>query len=169
MLGNLLIFLGVNGSAFYNVYSKKLLARYSPLQVLVRSYYVVFAFMLPVTLAFEPSGFVRLPELGLTVWIGLVLLAVFQYSLSMVIFLNVLVRIDAMQAGLMNYLLPFLGVVIAWVVLGETLTPFMVLGGVLALGSTLLATVFEKAGPAESGANEANMRLAEELDRTPKL
>jgi drug/metabolite transporter (DMT)-like permease len=169
LLGNVLIFLGVNGSAFYNVYSKKLLARYSPLQVLVRSYYVVFAFMLPVTLAFEPSGFVRLPEFGVTVWIGLVLLAAFQYSLSMVIFLNVLVRIDAMQAGLMNYLLPFLGVVIAWAVLRETLTPFMVLGGVLALGSTLLATVFEKAEPAESVANGANMRLAEELDHTPKL
>ena len=116
LLGNLLIFLGVNGSAFYNVYSKKLLTRYSPLQVLLRSYCVVFAFMLPITLCFEPSGFVRLPEFGPTVWVGLILLAVFQYSLSMVIFLHVLARLDAMQAGLMNYLLPFFGVVIAWIV-----------------------------------------------------
>lgn len=162
LLGNLLIFLGVNGSAFYNVYSKKLLTRYSPLQVLVRSYYVVFAFMLPITLCFEPSGFANLPKFGMTAWTGLILLAVFQYSLSMVIFLSVLVRLDAMQAGLMNYLLPFLGVVIAWAVLGESLTLFMILGGVLALGSTLLATVFEKADPADRTSSESNLELANE-------
>ena len=142
--GNVLIFLGVNGSAFYNVYSKRLLARYTPLEVLLRSYYVVFIFMLPITLYCEPSGFAAMPHFSLPVWIGLILLAVFQYALSMVLFLTVLTRLDAMQAGLMNYLLPFFGVVIAWVVLGESLTPFMVLGGALALGSTLLATVFDK-------------------------
>jgi drug/metabolite transporter (DMT)-like permease len=159
--GNLLIFLGVNGSAFYNVYSKSLLTRYSPLQVLLRSYYVVFAFLLPITLWFEPSGFVRLPEFGRTVWIGLILLTVFQYSLSMVIVLHVLVRLDAMQAGLMNYLLPFLGVVIAWAVLGETLTVFMLFGGLLALGSTLLATVFDKTAPAEEIAETGACKLGE--------
>jgi drug/metabolite transporter (DMT)-like permease len=146
--GNVLIFLSVNGSAFYNVYSKKLLTRYSPLQVLLYSYYAVFIFMLPITLRLEPSGFSNLPHFGPTVWIGIGILTVFQYSLSMVIFLHVLVRLDATQAGLMNYLIPFLGVLIAWAVLGERLTLFMVLGGLLALGSTLLATVFEKAKPA---------------------
>src|SRR5919201_822404 len=50
LLGNLMIFFSVNGSAFYNAYSEKLLARYSPLQVLLYSYYAVFAFMLPITL-----------------------------------------------------------------------------------------------------------------------
>jgi len=154
LLGNLFIFLGVNGSAFYNVYSKKLLQRYTPLQVLLYSYYVVFAFMFPITLWFEPSGFVRLPEFGLTVWIGLLILAVFQYAVSMVVFLHVLARIDAMQASLMNYLMPFLGVVIAWIVLGETLTLFMILGGLLALGSTLLATLFEKPATAEDATVE---------------
>ena len=143
-VGNVLIFLSVNGSAFYNVYSKKLLTRYTPLQVLLYSYYAVFVFMLPITLYLEPSGFVNLPHFGLTAWIGLFVLAVFQYALAMVIFLHVLSRLDATQAGIMNYLIPFLGVVIAWAILDETLTPFMVFGGLLALGSTLLATVFDK-------------------------
>lgn len=56
LLGNLMIFLSVDGSAFYNVYSKKLLSRYSPLQVLLYSYNVVFAFLLPITLKAEPRG-----------------------------------------------------------------------------------------------------------------
>ncbi len=144
LLGNLMIFLSVNGSAFYNVYSKKLLKRYSPLRVLLYSYYAVFAFMLPITLYTEPTSFRMMPEFTPQVWVGLLLLAVFQYFLSMVLFLNVLTRLDATQAGLSNYLIPFFGVVIAALVLHEHLTAFMVAGGVLVLGSTLLITVYEE-------------------------
>jgi drug/metabolite transporter (DMT)-like permease len=142
--GNLLIVLSIAGSAFYNVYSKKLMKRYTPLEVLLYSYLAVFVFMLPLTIVFEPSGFANLPRYGVTVWIGLLVLAVFQYALSMVVFLRVLSRIDATQAAIMNYLIPFLGVVIAWAILDERLTSFMIFGGILALGSTLLATVFDK-------------------------
>src|SRR6516164_331999 len=144
LLGNLMIFLSVNGSAFYNAYSKKLLKRYSPLQVLLYSYYAVFAFLCPITVYAEPQGFANLPHYNTTVWTGLVLLALFQYFLSMVIFLNVLTRLDATQAAVSNYLIPFFGVVIAAIVLHERLTKFMVAGGLLVLASTLLVTVYEE-------------------------
>jgi len=150
LLGNSMIFLSVNGSAFYNAYSKKLLVRFSPLQVLLYSYYAVVAFMLPITLKAEPEGFRSLAHFSLVVWLGLVGLALFQYFLSMVIFLNVLTRLDATQAGLSNYLIPFFGVLIAAAVLHERLTMFMVLGGVLVLGSTLLVTVYEERQRAHS-------------------
>jgi drug/metabolite transporter (DMT)-like permease len=150
LLGNLMIFLSVNGSAFYNAYSKKLLVRFSPLQVLLYSYYAVVAFMLPITVKTEPDGFRNLPYFGFVVWLGLIGLALFQYFLSMVIFLNVLTRLDATQAGLSNYLIPFFGVVIAAAVLRERLSMFMVLGGVLVLASTLLVTVYEERQRARS-------------------
>jgi drug/metabolite transporter (DMT)-like permease len=151
LLGNLLIMGGVAGSAFYNVYGKRLLGRYSPLEVLVFSYYAVVATLAPLALALEPSGFAALPSFGWKAWLGLLLLAVFQYAVSMVLFLGVLSRLDATQAALSNYLIPFFGLVIAWLVLGERLTPAMVAGGVLVLGSTLLVTLHEdlrKGGPA---------------------
>ncbi len=141
LLGNLMIFLSINGSAFYNTYSKRLLGRYGPLELLLYSYYAVVAFLLPFTLASEGRTFLELPHFSLTVWFGLAILAVFQYFVSMVIFLKVLTRLDATQAALCNYLIPFFGVLLAWAVLGESLTPFMVAGGVIVLGSTLLATV----------------------------
>jgi len=74
----------------------------------------------------------------------LVMLALFQYFLSMIIFLNVLTRLDATQAAVSNYLIPFFGVVIAAIVLHERLTKFMIVGGVLVLASTLLVTVYEE-------------------------
>ncbi len=144
LLGNVMIFLSVNGSAFYNAYSKRLLKRYSPLQVLLYSYYAVLAFLAPITVYAEPRGFVNLPRYSGTVWLGLAILALFQYFLSMVIFLNVLTRLDATQAAVSNYLIPFFGVVIAAIVLHERLTTFMILGGLLVLGSTLLVTVYEE-------------------------
>jgi drug/metabolite transporter (DMT)-like permease len=144
LLGNILVFCSVNGSAFYNAYSKKLLVRYSPLQVLLYSYYAVFVFMLPITLYSEPVSFLNLTHFKPVVWGALMVLAVFQYGLSMVLFLHVLSRLDATQAALSNYLIPFFGVLTAAVLLGERLTRFMVLGGLLVLGSTLLITVFEE-------------------------
>jgi drug/metabolite transporter (DMT)-like permease len=144
VVGNLLLFASVNGSAFYNVYSKKVLEQYSPLQVLLYSYYTTMLVMLPVTLWVEPTGFTRLGRYSTTVWIGLAILALFQYFVSMVIFLNVLTRLDATQAALSNYLIPFFGVLIAAVALHERMTVFMVVGGFLALASTLLITLFDR-------------------------
>lgn len=144
MLGNLMLFISVVASAFYNVYSKRLLLRYSPLEVVLYSYYTVSAVLLPVVLYAEPSSFVQLPHFQTSVWIGLVLLAVLQYFLSMVIFLNVLTRLDATQAALMNYLIPFFGLVAAAVVLHERLTASMLVGGALVLTSTLLITLYDE-------------------------
>lgn len=141
--GNTLIFLGVTGSAFYNVYSKKLLQRYTALEVLFCSYVAVCAVLLPLTLALEPEVFPRLAHLPWATWLGLGLLAVFQYGLSMIIFLTVLTRLDATQAALSNYLIPVFGLVMAWAILGETLTAWSMAGGALVLASTWVVTVFE--------------------------
>jgi drug/metabolite transporter (DMT)-like permease len=144
LLGNLMIFLSIAGSAFYNVYSKRLLLRYSPLQVVLYSYYVFVGFMLPLALYTEPHTFHNISTLTPIVWVGLLLLAVFVYFLAMVIYLTVLTRLDATQAALSNYLIPLFGVLTAAVVLHERLTTFMVIGGVLVLVSTLLVTVYEE-------------------------
>jgi drug/metabolite transporter (DMT)-like permease len=142
--GNVLIMLGILGSAFYNVYGKKLLDRYSPLEVLLYSYYAVLLCLVPLTLCLEPGAFHGMASFGPKVWLGILLLAGFQYFLSMILFLTVLQRLDAVQAGLSNYLIPVFGVLIAAVALGERLTARMAIGGLVVLGSTLLITVYEE-------------------------
>lgn len=144
LVGNVLIFISVNGSAFYNAYSKRLLVRYTPLQVLLYSYYSVLLFLFPITVLSEPNTVREMPHFTFGVWMGLLALAVFVYVLSMVMFLNVLTRLDATQASLSNYLIPFFGVIIAALALHERLTKFMVIGGLLVLASTLLVTVYEE-------------------------
>jgi drug/metabolite transporter (DMT)-like permease len=144
LLGNTLVFISICGSAFYNVFSKRLLRVYTPLQVLLYSYYFVIAFLIPITLYTEPDAFRQIVHFTARTWTGIALLAVFQYCLSMVMFLNVLSRLDATQASLSNYLIPFFGLVIAAMVLHERLTLFMLVGGIMVLLSTLLITVYEE-------------------------
>jgi len=142
--GNLLIMLGILGSAFYNVYGKKLLERYTPLEVLLYSYYAVLVVLIPLTMYLEPGSLRSVASFGTEVWLGVLLLAGLQYFLSMILFLSVLKRLDAVQAGLSNYLIPVFGVLIAAGVLGERLTARMAIGGLAVLASTLLITVYEE-------------------------
>jgi drug/metabolite transporter (DMT)-like permease len=143
LIGNLMFFFAMNASAFYNTYSKRLLRRYSPLEVLFRSYCVVVVVVLPVAILTEPHTFRNIPNFTPAVWLGFFLLAFFQYFLAMLMFLSVLTRLDATQAGLSNYLISFFGLIVAFLVLHERLTKFMVFGGLLVLASTLLVTIYE--------------------------
>lgn len=143
LAGNLLIFGSVLGSAFYNTYSKRLLTAYSELEVLLFSYYGVMAVLIPITLASEPDTARAMLTFDWKTWIGLAILAIFQYFLSMVIFLNVLTRLDATQAALSNYLIPFFGILLAAGILGERVTWQMAAGGLLVLAGTVIATIFD--------------------------
>lgn len=151
LLGNTMVFLGVLGSAFYNVYTKKLLVRFTPLEVLLGSYVAASLLLVPAALIAEPEAVGQLMHYSAHTWAGLLLLAVFQYCVSMVVFLTVLTRLDATQAALSNYLIPAFGVVIAWLLLHERLQPYAVAGGLLVLASTLLITVWEERTAAAKG------------------
>ena len=146
LLGNALILLGTLGSAFYNSYSKKVLERYSPLEVLFYTYVGMFILMTPLVLAEEGSVFRHIPGFTARTWIGLALLTFFHNFLSMVLFLKALKDLDAIQAALSNYLITFFGIPIAVIWLGERLAPLALVGGIIILGSTLLITVWDNQG-----------------------
>lgn len=143
LLGNILIFAGTLGSAFYNSYGKKVLERYSPMEMLFYTYIAMFVIMTPLVFAREGGTFSQIPHFTLQTWVGLILLTVFQNYLSMVLFLKALTQLDAIQAALSNYLITFFGVPIAAIWLKEKLTFLAIVGGLIILASTLMITVWE--------------------------
>ena len=144
LVGNALIFFGILGSAFYNSYGKKVLERYSPMEMLFFTYVAMFAIMTPLVLVKEREVLSTIPHFALRTWTGLALLTFFHNYLSMVLFLKALKQLDAIQAALSNYLITFFGVPIAAIWLGEKLTLVGIIGGVMILVSTLLITVWEE-------------------------
>jgi drug/metabolite transporter (DMT)-like permease len=144
LFGNILIFSGVLGSSFYNSYGKKVLERYSPLEMLYFTYLAMFVILTPLVLYQEWEVFRHIPQFSAQTWIGLGLLTFFHNFLSMVLFLKALQQLDAIQAALSNYLITFLGLPIAALWLGERLTAIAMVGGIIVLASTLLITLWEE-------------------------
>jgi drug/metabolite transporter (DMT)-like permease len=143
LAGNVLIFIGLNGSAFYNSYGKKILRRYTPMEMLFFTYLGMFVVMTPLTLILEPDVWARIPSFTARTWVGLILLTVFHNWLSMVLFLKALKRLYAIQVALSNYLITFFGLPIAAIWLHERLTLLAIVGGIIVLCSTLLITLWE--------------------------
>ncbi|HWB85853.1 MAG TPA: DMT family transporter [Bryobacteraceae bacterium] len=161
MAGNLLILSGALGSAFYNSYGKKMLERYSPMEMLFYTYVMMFLIMLPLVLLQEGSVLARIPQFTASTWTGLIILTVIHNFLSMVLFLKALQQIDATQAALSNYLITFFGVPIAAIWLGEKLNAASVIGGALVLLSTLLITLWAPSEtPVEAGAANSDSALS---------
>jgi drug/metabolite transporter (DMT)-like permease len=144
LAGNVLIFLGLNGSAFYNSYGKKVLERYSPMEMLFYTYAAMFVIMTPLTLLTEADVFARIPQFTVHTWLGLALLTLFHNYLSMVLFLKALDYLAAIQVALSNYLITFFALPVSAIWLGERLTATMIAGGIMVLLSTLLVTVWEE-------------------------
>jgi drug/metabolite transporter (DMT)-like permease len=144
LLGNLLIFSGVMGSSFYNSYGKKVMERYSPMEMLFYTYVAMFIIMTPLILHQERDVFARVPHFTWHTWIGLTSLTFFHNFLSMVLFLKALKQLDAIQAALSNYLITFFGLPIAAIWLGERLTVMAIFGGILVLASTLAITIWDE-------------------------
>jgi drug/metabolite transporter (DMT)-like permease len=145
LAGNLLIATGCLGSAFYNVYSKRLLDYFSGIETLFFSYLSTTAFSLPVLFVLEPHCLSRLSHLTLMQWGAFGYLAVFFYGVSMVLFLRALATVDVVIASASLYLMPLFGVALAFSILGERLAPRAILGSAIVLVATLMLFRFDYA------------------------
>jgi drug/metabolite transporter (DMT)-like permease len=71
-------------------------------------------------------------------WLSAVLLGILCTGIAFVIYYRLIHRIGAPQAATVTYLVPLFGVLWAWLMLGEPLTPTMAVAGVLILGGVAL-------------------------------
>jgi len=142
-LGNLLIFLAIIGNAYYNVGCKKVADRFTEMEMVFYTYLVLVIMLTPMVLYYEPGMFAKVPHFTTKTWLGMGSLTLFHNFLSMLLFFKVLKFLDATQVALSNYMITFLGLPIAAIFLGETLSFQSVVGGVLVLIATLILTIVD--------------------------
>lgn len=140
--GNALILLGIIGNSFTNSYSKIVLKRYTPMEMLFFCYICLDILLLPFVWR-ERDFFARIPHWTVNTFIGMAILTFFHNYLSNVLFFKALKALDAIQAALSGYLISMFGVPIAVIWLGERLSPVAIFGGVLVFSSTLMITIWE--------------------------
>ena len=140
LAGNGLVLVACASSAFYNVYSKKLLRRFNPLEVLIYSYLVAAVVSLPLVVWVEKLSPTSVQGYSAKAWFSLFVLSSMSWGLAMVLWMFLLKRLDVSLASISIYLLPFLGVLISAATLGERITPAMIVGGMVTLLGTVLVT-----------------------------
>lgn len=144
LFGNMLLFMSCAGGAFYNVFSKRLLAWMGPAELLVLSFAVSLIAMFPALLYYEPGSLARIWTASTPSLVSLAVVAVFSLALSMLLYFATLQNVDAMQASLSIYLLPVFGVVLSAITLGERMKPSLLAGGLLVAAGAWLVTVYEE-------------------------
>lgn len=143
LLANLLVLIACISSSFYNVFSKGLLRRFSPLEVLIFGYVIALMISVPLLIWVEPLTIAQISGYTVSTWFALAILSVFTWGIAMVLWMFLLTRLDVSQASVSVYLLPFLGVIISTLTLGEGITWTMVIGGLITLGGTILITTMD--------------------------
>ena len=144
LFGNSLIFIAGLGSSFYNTYAKNLLARYTPLQVVLYGYVLTLLFTTPLLVWLEPAGLTGFLTFGRSTWVAIGVLGLFSWGLGVTLFFRLLVKFEVTQLSVAIYLLPVFGVLISAVTLKEKITLPMVTGGLLVLIGTYLVTACER-------------------------
>ncbi|MBS1850318.1 MAG: DMT family transporter [Acidobacteria bacterium] len=143
LVGNLVILFAGLGSAFYNTYSKDLLARYSELEVLLYSYAIGAAACAVISAAFESNPFYRVAGYSGITWLAIGVLGVLTWGIAMVLWMWVLNRLEVGQVSTSIYLLPLFGLILSVVTLHEQISVSQILGGVLTVAGTAMLTFYE--------------------------
>ena len=139
LFGSVLLLGGAFCNAIYVVYSKRLLDIASPVMLLFWSQVLGFLASIPF-LIFEDFTFADVLTYNWQTWLSLVYLGAIYFAVAMIIFYRILLRLDAGQIMVSNYLQPFFGVLAAAILLTEKITTNMLVGGLLVIGGTVLAT-----------------------------
>ena len=143
-IGNLMIFGGCAGSAFYNVYCKGLLRRFEEIEILIYSYITASIASIPLLIWIEPVPWHHFASLGTSGWLAFAFLALFMYGASMLLFFKALAHLDVTTASISMYLVPVFGVLLAITLLGERLHLLEIVGAVIVLVATLLIVKYDK-------------------------
>jgi drug/metabolite transporter (DMT)-like permease len=144
VLGNLYVLASCAGSAFNNSYSRRVLSHFSPPQVLVWTFVVADIELLLIEIATDRSGWRQLFHLPPSVWWSLILIAVFSLGISMLLYFSVIQSIEVIKAALSVYLLPVFGLLFSMVLLRESPTLNLIVGGLLIFISCFLVTICEE-------------------------
>jgi len=145
LIGNLMIFGGCAGSAFYNVYCKSLMHRFEEIEIVIYSYITASIASIPLLIWVEPVPWRNFLSLGVSGWLAFAFLALFMYGASMLLFFKALAHLDVTTASISLYLVPVFGVILAITLLGERLHLLEILGALIVLLATLLIVRYDKA------------------------
>ena len=83
------------------------------------------------------TGGIHLQDLNMDGWVNLLIIGIIHTGIAYCLYFSALRDIPGQEAAILSYIDPLVAVAISVAVLGEQLTFFQLLGGLLILGFTL--------------------------------
>ncbi|MDP9367712.1 MAG: DMT family transporter, partial [Chloroflexota bacterium] len=156
--------------ALYTVLSKPVLARYPSVHIAAYTTIVGSLGFLPLPLL--RGGMVeRIGGLSLRGWGAALFVTLISFVAAYILWYRGLRVLAPSQAAVYIYFVPVFGLLAAWLLLGETITPYLLLGGATILAGVILTNSGHRPAPtAEIGPEAARTptgpgRLAEEAGK----
>lgn len=147
LAGDLLLVGAVISWACYLTVNKRLLTRHPALPVLAATFLLGAALSLPLAAVSAPRWGDRLATAGAPAWIGLVYLTLVASVLGLACQNLALRRFDASHVAAVGNLSPALTILWGVLLLGESVTPTLILGGLLTVGGVVLASRTPRPAP----------------------
>ncbi len=135
--GDLLIFLGNIFWAFYTVFSKPMLSRYSPLKLTAWTMALGTVFFIP--FAFKDTLHLPWQEISPGAWGALAYSGFFALSVCYVIWYSSVKRVGNSRTAIYDNLMPVLTVIFAYFMLGERITLIQGAGALIIFTGVYLA------------------------------
>lgn len=143
VVGVLLMFVGAFAYSVYTVLGKRYDA--SSLPVLAVSTWLGVLPLIAIALVVERPAR-AIAGAGAAAWCGLLALAALPTALAVIWFFALVSRIGAARASLILYLVPVFGLVQSRLLLGERITPALLIGGLASVGGVALAQLGRPGG-----------------------
>ncbi len=135
-LGNALIVLNCVCFAVFSIYNKTLVRKHSPLAITAATYLLGAVLLLPVFLAFDtaPSALALTPSS----WLIIFFLGVFCSGVAYFLWVYALSTATVSKASAFIYLLPLFSILFSALMLGETVTIYLLAGALLIIFGVVL-------------------------------
>ena len=126
---------GVGAAVLYAiaVMANKFLRGITPYESTAADLLVAALFLAPYVFAHEGLSFAVLDRTG---WFCLAMICLFHTGFAYLLYFAALRALPAQTTAALSYIDPLSAVLMSWLVLGETMTPLQVCGGVMILGAT---------------------------------
>lgn len=134
--GDMLVLLSAPNWAVFSILSRRPLQQFPALFVLF--YVVLFGWLFANPAFLLVRGWTQFPQLSLAGWLAVIFLGVACTALAYTFWYDGLQAVPASQAGAFLYIEPLVSLLVAAVILGETITMMALLGGGLILAGVWL-------------------------------
>jgi drug/metabolite transporter (DMT)-like permease len=129
--GDVLILISAVNWAVFSTLSRRGLKSYPA--NLMMFYVMSFGWVFTSILFIPSEGLSEIPSLTVNGWIGILFLGIFCSGLAYIAWYDALQALSAAQTGVFLYIEPLVAVVVAFFVLGETVTSVSLVGGAVIL------------------------------------